>query len=75
MKKIKFIANATDKITNEKYKVGDIKEFKNERADEILKARRKNGKAFAELVEEIEEVETAVKKEDKENTSKKVKKK
>lgn len=73
MKKLKFLIDIQDKYTGEKYKAGDIKEFKNERAEEILNAKRCDGSRYAELV--IEEVETAVKKEDKENTSKKVKKK
>lgn len=73
MKKLKFLIDIPDKYTGEKYKAGDIKEFKNERAEEILNAKRRDGSRYAELV--IEEIETAVKKEDKENTSKKVKKK
>lgn len=57
MKKIKFLINVPDKYTNEKYTKGQIKEFNNERAEEILKAKRANGEAYAVLVEE--EIETA----------------
>ena len=68
MKKIKFLASVKDKNTGEIYNVGDIREFKDERADEILNKKRANGTHYAELFTEvaepkktIEEVETATK--------------
>lgn len=62
MKKIRFLVNVPDKYTREEYKEGQEKEFEDKRAEEILKARRVNGQAYAELVEEIKEIETATKK-------------
>lgn len=62
MKKIRFLVNVPDKYTREEYKEGQEKEFEDKRAEEILKARRANGQAYAELVEEIKEIETATKK-------------
>lgn len=62
MKKIKFLVDVPDKYTREEYKKGQEKEFEDKRAEEILKARRTNGQAYAELVEEIKEIETATKK-------------
>lgn len=70
MKKLEFLVDVPDKYTNEKYKKGQIKEFEDKRAKEILAARRSNGEAYAEEVKEgiIEtakkevKVETAVKK-------------
>ena len=73
MKKIKFLVNTHDKYTKEEYVKGQEKEFEDARADEILKAKKANGQAYAELVEEIEtatkkvEAETAVKKRRKKN--------
>lgn len=57
MKKIKFLVNVPDKYTGEKYEKGQIKEFNNERAEEILKSKRSNGEPYAVLIEE--EIETA----------------
>ena len=57
MKKIKFLVNVPDKYTGEKYEEGQIKEFNNERAEEILKAKRSNGEPYAVLIEE--KIETA----------------
>lgn len=74
MKKIKFLVNIPDKYTREEYKKGQEKEFENERADEILKARRANGQPYAELVEEIKEIETATKKVKAETAVRKTKK-
>lgn len=51
MKKIKFLKNVTDKNTDEKYAKNQEKEFNNKRADEILKARDKEGKPYAEEIE------------------------
>lgn len=62
MKKIKFLVDVPDKYTREEYKKGQEKEFEDKRAEEILKARRTNGQAYAELVEETKEIETATKK-------------
>lgn len=62
MKKIRFLVDVPDKYTREEYKEGQEKEFEDKRAEEILKARRTNGQAYAELVEEIKEIETATKK-------------
>ena len=57
MKKLKFLVNIPDKYTGERYEKGQIKEFKDERAKEILAARRVNGEVYAVLIEE--EIETA----------------
>ena len=57
MKKIKFLVNVPDKYTREEYKEGQVKQFNNKRAEEILKARRNNGEPYA--VEVIEKKETA----------------
>lgn len=62
MKKIRFLVNVPDKYTREEYKKGQEKEFEDKRAEEILKARRANRQAYAELVEEIKEIETTTKK-------------
>lgn len=69
MKKIKFLVNVPDKYTREEYKEGQVKQFSNKRAEEILKARRNNGEPYA--VEILEKKETAIKKVEKENTMKK----
>lgn len=56
MKKIKFLVDVSDKHTKENYTEGQIKEFEDIRANEILKAKRPDGKSYAEEVEEeIEE--------------------
>lgn len=62
MKKIRFLVDVPDKYTREEYKKGQEKEFEDKRAEEILKARRANRQPYAELVEEIKEIETATKK-------------
>ena len=68
MKTLKFLVNVSDKYTREEYKKGQIKEFEDERAKEILKAKQSNGQPYAIIIEEIEtankkiEAETAVKK-------------
>lgn len=67
MKRLKFLENVRDKYTNERYKQGKEYEFKNERADEILKTNK------AILVEEV--IETATKKETVETAVKKTRKK
>ena len=74
MKKIKFLVNVPDKYTREEYKKGQIKEFEDARADEILSAKRANGESYAEEVkEEIDE--TATKKVKTETAVKKTRKK
>ena len=75
MKTIKFLVDVPDKYTKEQYKRGQIKEFEDERAEEILKARRNNGQAYAELIEEAKEVETATKKVKTETAVRKTKRK
>ena len=62
MKRIKFLVNAHDIYTGEKYFEGQEVEFKDKRADEILSKYRSNGKPYAELLETVKEVETATKK-------------
>ena len=57
--KLKFLVNIGDKYTGEKYKVGQIKEFEDKRAKEILLAKQPNGQPYAE---EVVEIETATKK-------------
>jgi hypothetical protein len=39
MKKLEFLITVPDKYTREEYKAGQVYEFTDERADEILKAR------------------------------------
>ena len=78
MKKIKFLVKVKDKETGENYNVGDIREFKDERADEILNKKRANGTHYAELVveEKAETVaETATKNVEAETATKKTTKK
>lgn len=57
MKKLKFLVNVPDKYTGERYENGQIKEFNNKRAEEILNTKRANGEPYAILIEE--EIETA----------------
>ena len=57
--KLKFLVNIGDKYTGEKYKEGQVKEFEDRRAKEILSAKQGNGQPYAE---EVVEVETATKK-------------
>ena len=73
MKKIKFLVDVPDKYTKELYKKGQIKEFNNKRAEEILSKKRANGEAYAEEV--LEEVETATVKAKTETAIKKTRKK
>lgn len=73
MKKIEFLVDVPDKYTNEKYTKGQVKEFNNERAEEILKAKRANGEAYAVLVEE--EIETTRAKQKAEKAVKRTRKK
>lgn len=68
MKKLRFLESTYDKYTYVDYKKGDIIEVKDKRAEEILNARTREGKPYAEIVEEVEtatkkiKAETAVKK-------------
>ena len=68
MKKVKFLVNVPDKYTREEYKEGQVKQFNNKRAEEILSARRNTGEPYA--IEVVEKKETATKKVKKENTMK-----
>lgn len=55
--KIKFLVDIPDKYTKEEYRKGQVKEFEDERAIEILSAKQSNGRPYAEEVkEEIVEV-------------------
>lgn len=55
--KIKFLVDVPDKYTREEYKKDQVKEFKKERAMEILSARQPNGQPYAiEVKEEVVEV-------------------
>lgn len=73
MKRLKFLVDVPDKYTREMYKKGDIREFNNKRAEEILSKKRANGEAYAEEV--LEEVETATVKVKAETAVKKTRKK
>ena len=59
--KIKFLVNVPDKYTGEQYKEGQVKDFKVERAKEILSAKQPNGQTYAEDVKEIEVAKKEVK--------------
>lgn len=73
MKKLRFLESTYDKYTYVDYKKGDIIEVKDKRAEEILNAKTREGKPYAEIVEEVEtatkkiKAETAVKKTTKKN--------
>ena len=55
--KIKFLVDIPDKYTKEEYRKGQVKEFDDKRAIEILSAKQSNGQPYAEEVkEEIVEV-------------------
>ncbi len=68
--KLRFLVNVPDKYTKEEYKKGQVKEFEDARADEILSAKRANGERYAEEV-----IETATKKVKTETAVKKTRKK
>ena len=74
MKKLKFLVNVPDKYTKEEYKKGQVKEFEDARADEILSAKKANGERYAEEVKE-EVIQTATKKVRAETAVKKTRKK
>lgn len=71
MKKLKFLADTYDKYTNVDYTKGDIVEFEDKRAEEVLAAKQKNGQPYAKIVEEVE---TATKKVKAETATKKTRK-
>lgn len=73
MKKLEFLVNVSDKYTKEKYEKGQIKEFNNKRAEEILNTKRVNGEPYAILIEE--EIETATVKPKAEKAVKRTRKK
>lgn len=70
MKRLKFLIQVTDKNTKEEYKKGQIVEFEDKRANEILAARLTDGEHYAIEVKEVEKEiakkvvnkETAIKK-------------
>ena len=72
MKKVEFLVDTYDKYTYVDYKKGDIVEFKDKRAEEVLAAKQRNGQPYAKIVEEIE---TATKKVKAETATKKTAKK
>ena len=72
MKKLEFLVDVPDKYTKEMYKKGQMKEFDNKRAEEILSKKRVDGQSYAK---EVEEVETATKKVKAETAVKKTRKK
>ena len=74
MKTLKFLVNVPDKYTGEQYKKGQVKEFEDKRAEEILNAKQSNGKPYVEEVN-IQEVETATKEVKTEKAVKKIIKK
>lgn len=74
--KIKFLVDISDKYTKEEYRKGQLKEFEDKRAIEILSAKQSNGQPYAEEVkEEIVEVAKKVVKTEKavKKTTKKAK--
>lgn len=72
MKKLEFLVDVPDKYTKESYTKGQIKEFNDKRAEEILNKKRANGQAYAREV--VEEVETATRKAKAETAVKKTRK-
>ncbi len=70
MKTLKFLVDVPDKYTKEEYKKGQVKEFEDKRADEILAAKQSNGNPYVKEIKK-EVIETATKKV---NTEKAVKK-
>lgn len=59
--KIKFLVNTYDKYTGEQYKKGQVKDFEDKRAKEILSAKQPNGQPYAEEVKEIEVAKKEIK--------------
>lgn len=60
MKKLKFLVNVPDKYTGEQYKKGQVKDFEDKRAEEILGAKQSNGNPYVEEVK-VQKIETATK--------------
>ena len=60
MKTLKFLVNVPDKYTGEQYKKGQIKDFEDKRAEEILSTKQSNGNPYVEEVK-VQEIETATK--------------
>ena len=61
MIRLKFLTNTYDKYTGEKFEKGQVKEFEDKRAKEILSAKQPNGQPYAEEVKEIEVAKKEVK--------------
>lgn len=60
MKTLKFLVNVPDKYTGEQYVKGQIKDFEDKRAKEILSAKQSNGNPYVEEVK-VQEIEKATK--------------
>lgn len=73
MKKLEFLVDVPDKYTKELYTKGQVKEFDNKRAEEILSKKRSNGESYAREI--VEKIETATKKVKAETAVKKTRKK
>ena len=73
MKKLEFLVDVPDKYTKEMYKKGQIKEFDDKRAEEILSKKRADGQSYAREV--VEEIETATKRVKAETAVRKTRKK
>lgn len=74
MKTLKFLVNVPDKYTGEQYEKGQVKDFEDKRAEEILSARQSNGSPYVEEIK-VEVIETATKKVKTEKAVKKTTKK
>ena len=74
MKTLKFLVNVPDKYTGEQYVKGQIKDFEDKRAEEILSAKQSNGNPYVEEVK-VQEIETATKEVKTEKAVKKITKK
>lgn len=61
MKKIEFLVDVPDKYTKEMYTKGQVREFEDKRAEEILSKKRNNGEAYAREIKEVETATTKVK--------------
>ena len=70
MKILRFLVNVPDKYTGEQYKEGQVKDFKVERAKEILSAKQPNGQPYAEEVVEVAKKEIKTEKAVKKTTKK-----
>lgn len=54
MKRLKFLIQVVDKNTKDKYEEGQIVEFEDKRANEILEARLTSGEHYAIEVKKVE---------------------